>query len=342
MSAQPAQLPQRASRGRPPVTPTQEMSVSVVLCAYTLERWDDLFAAVMSVRAQTVKAHEIIVVIDNNTEMLASVRRSLAGVTVLHNEGPRGAGQARNLGVQRASGSVIAFLDDDARADHRWIENALRAFEDQSTIGVGGTIDPDWEGSQPRWMAREFYWTVGCTYTGLPDSRTPVRNLIAANMFVRRQAFLELGGFRAGFGKTGARSGTEETELCIRAQQRWPHAVWIYDPRVRVMHRVPHARSRIPYFIQRCYDEGIAKASVVGFVGGRDGLAAERAYTRRTLPIGVMQGVAATLGRADLAGLARSMSILAGLASASAGYAVGSLRRRASRAPLMAGELEHA
>jgi GT2 family glycosyltransferase len=251
MSARAAQLVALPTAARARIASRPPSDVSVVLCAYTPERSDELFAAVMSVRAQTVRAHEIIIVIDNNPEMLASVRRCLPGVTVLHNTGPRGAGQARNLGVRAATGSLIAFLDDDARADHRWIEHAIEAFADPSTIGVGGRIDPDWEGSAPRWMAREFYWTIGCTYTGLPDSPSPVRNLIAANMFVRRSVFMELGGFRAGFGKTGARSGTEETELCIRAGQRWPGAVWLYDPRVRVSHRVPRTRSRVRYFIQR-------------------------------------------------------------------------------------------
>jgi len=329
-----------SSRERVVASPPTE--VSVVLCAFTQERWDELLAAVMSVRAQTVKAHEIIVVIDNNRDMLAAVRRSLSGVKVLHNTGPRGAGQARNLGVGAASGSVVAFLDDDARADHRWIEHAIPAFEDPRTVGVGGQIDPDWEGGPPRWMAKEFYWTVGCTYTGLPNATAPVRNLIAANMFVRRRAFLELGGFRAGFGKTGPRSGTEETELCIRAGQRWPSAQWLYDPHVRVSHRVPHARSRVRYFLQRCYDEGIAKASVVGFVGGRDGLAAERAYTLRTLPLGVLRGLGATLARGDLSGLGRGISIIAGLACTSTGYALGLLQRRAIGPATTLGELERA
>jgi glycosyltransferase involved in cell wall biosynthesis len=312
---------------------TGSPEVAVVLCAYTQERWDDLFAAVMSIRSQTVQPSEVIVVIDNNDALRQHVTRSLPGVAVLANVGPRGAGQARNVGVAAASAPIIAFLDDDARAEPTWIERALLAFEDPATIGVGGTILPDWEGSAPRWMAEEFYWAVGCTYPGLPTSRAPVRNLIAANMFVRREPFLELGGFRSGFGKTGARSGTEETELCIRAAQRWPEALWIHDPEVRVRHRVPLARARKRYFIERCYDEGIAKASVVGFVGGRDGLAAERRYTRRTLPRGVLRGLAATVTSADAAGLARSFSILVGLAAAGTGYAVGQLRRRQPSPP---------
>jgi hypothetical protein len=157
-----------------------------------------------------------------------------------------------------------------------------------------------------------------------------VRNLIAANMFVRRSAFVELGGFRDGFGKTGARSGTEETELCIRANQRWPDGVWLYDPAVAVSHLVPRVRARPGYFISRCYDEGVAKASIVGFLGAQDGLAAERAYTMRTLPKGVLRGLGDTLFAGDVAGVARSFSILLGLAATVAGYVHGKLAARGS------------
>ncbi|HTC60115.1 MAG TPA: glycosyltransferase [Solirubrobacteraceae bacterium] len=306
--------------------------VSVVICAYTEQRWDELLAAVRSVEGQSLATREIIVVIDNNPALLARVREALPDVIAEENSAGRGAGQARNRAVGLASGSIIAFLDDDAVATPEWIERATAAFEDPRVIGVGGTIEPIWEARRPPWMAEEFYWTLGCTYPGLPTKPAPIRNLIAANMFVRREAFLELGGFRAGFGKTGTRSGTEETDLCIRANQRWPESIWLYDPTVAVRHRVSAGRTRLSYFVSRCYDEGIAKASIVEFVGGRDGLAAERFYTARILPRGFVRGVTAAL-RGDVTGLARSASIAIGLTATVAGYLVGEVALRRESAP---------
>src|ERR1700722_4380299 len=134
------------------------ISVSVVLCAYTERRWNDLLAAVKSVQEQTVAAREIIVVIDNNSELLARVRASIPDVIAVENDGGRGAGEARNRGVSLASGSIVAFLDDDAVANSTWIERATAALAVPKVIGVGGTIDPIWEGGRPRWMAEEFYW----------------------------------------------------------------------------------------------------------------------------------------------------------------------------------------
>jgi glycosyltransferase involved in cell wall biosynthesis len=321
-----------------PLDPSQSRSttstdVSVVLCAYSDERWNDLLAALRSVQEQSVAAREIIVVIDNNPELLARLRESMPDVIAQENSGGQGAGEARNHGVRIATGAIVAFIDDDAIAMPTWIERAITAFEDPQVIGVGGTIEPIWEDGRPRWMAEEFYWIVGCTYPGLPTEPAPIRNLIATNMFVRRATFQELGGFRAGFGKTGTRSGTEETDLCIRASQRWPESIWLYDPAVAVRHRVPRSRSRLSYFVSRCYDEGVAKASIVKFVGGKDGLAAERFYTARTLPKGFAQGLkAASFGR-DATGIARSVSIVIGLTATVAGYLLGEIALRRERAP---------
>jgi glycosyltransferase involved in cell wall biosynthesis len=311
--------------------------VSVVLCAYTEERWEDLLAAVGSIREQSVAAREVIVAIDHNPKLLARVREAMPDVIAVENTGGQGAGDARNCGVKLASGSIVAFLDDDAVAAPGWIEHAATAFENPRVLGVGGTIEPAWDAEPPRWMPEEFYWTVGCTYPGLPTARAPVRNLIATNMFVRRETLLELGGFRAGFGKNGARSGAEETDLCIRASQRWPEGIWLYDPAVAISHRVPGGRSRLSYFVSRCYDEGVAKASIVGFVGAHDGLASEREYTARTLPKGFLKGLGATCLGHDAAGVARSLSIVVGLAATVTGYVRGKATLR--RAHPRTGEL---
>lgn len=302
--------------------------VSVVLCAFADERRPDLEAAVESVRGQSPPVKEIIVVIDHNPALFACARESLPGVRVLENMGGKGAGEARNTGATVATGAILGFLDDDAVANPGWIEHAIDAFADPQVMGVGGTIEPNWDLDPPTWFPPEFNWTVGCTYPGLPSTPAPVRNLIAANMFVHRTVFDELGGFRVGFGKKETRSRPEETDLCLRANQRWPTKVWMYDPAVAVRHRVPVNRGRPRYFISRCYNEGLGKAALVGYVGSGEGLAAERTYTRHTLPTGIADGLRTAITGRDPAGLARSASIVVGLAVTTMGYLFGKLTAR--------------
>ena len=88
-------------------------TVSVIIAAFSTERWEYLREAVASVAAQSSPALETIVVIDHNPDLLARARRELAAV-VIPSTGPRGASGARNTGVARSRGEVLAFLDDDA------------------------------------------------------------------------------------------------------------------------------------------------------------------------------------------------------------------------------------
>jgi glycosyltransferase involved in cell wall biosynthesis len=307
----------------------EALTASVVVCAYTEERWDDLRASIASLRAQTEPAFEILVVVDHNPGLLDRVRRTFPGVTAVANRERRGLSGARNTGVAEATGDVVAFLDDDAAAAPDWLALLLAPYADPRVIGVGGAIEPVWSTRRPRSFPDEFMWVVGCSYRGLPAARSPVRNLIGANMSYRRQALVELGGFHASLGRVGATPlGCEETEMCVRAARRWPEAIFLYEPQAVVHHRVPPSRTRWAYFRARCYGEGMSKAEVVRRAGSAAGLASERAYTLRVLPRGVAREVAGVVTRRDAAGVLRATGIAVGLLCTTAGYVAGGGLRR--------------
>ncbi len=73
---------------------------SVVICVYTEERWDDIEAAIGSVRSQEPSAREIIVVVDHNPMLEERIRREHRNVTVVPNGGQQGLSDARNSGVR--------------------------------------------------------------------------------------------------------------------------------------------------------------------------------------------------------------------------------------------------
>lgn len=313
---------------------TGSVTVSVVICAYTQERWDDLVAALGSVRRQTVPSLETVVVIDHNERLLERARRELLGATVIVNAEGRGLSGSRNSGVAATRGSVVAFLDDDAIAEPTWLEHLVAPYDDAKVVGVGGTVDALWLSGRPSAFPTEFEWVVGCTYRGIPERLGPVRNMLGANMSIRREVFDAVGGFRHGIGRIGKRPvGCEETELCIRARQRNANAVFLFEPRARVRHRVPAERASWSYFRSRCYAEGLSKARVSRYAGLRDGLASERTYASRTLPRGVAAGVADAVLRRDPSGVGRAAAIIAGLAVTTTGYVAGRISdRRAVRA----------
>jgi glycosyltransferase involved in cell wall biosynthesis len=300
--------------------------ISVVICAYTQDRWEQLCAAIGSVRAQSMPSRDIIVVIDHNPALLQRLADVVSDVRLLENSAAKGLSGARNTGTAAAKGDIIAYLDDDAVAHPDWLKYFNDAYENPGIIGVGGLTVPDWQHARPRWMPEEFYWVVGSSYLGMPPSGAPVRNLLGANMSFRRAAFDLVDGFQTGIGRTSDKRplGCEETEFCIRLAQRSPHSVLVMENRAVVRHYVPDARCRFSYFVSRCYAEGISKAQVTANVGSGDGLSAERSYVTRTLPAGVAKGISA-LFRGDSSGPLRAGAIVAGLAVTTAGYLRGKI-----------------
>ncbi len=302
------------------------LSVSVVICAHTERRWNDTLAAVASVRSQSHAAKELIVVVDHNRSLYQRLKSALPDATVVENREQQGLSGGKNTGIAVASGQVVAFLDDDAVADADWLKFMAESYEEPGVAGVGGLTLPKWDTQRPAWFPAEFDWVVGCTYVGMPTHRAPMRNLLGGNASFRREIFEKVGGFTSGIGRAQGKRplGCEETEFCIRLNQQLPGAVLLFDNRAMIWHRVAAERSRFAYYRRRCYAEGLSKVMVTRSVGASDGLSSERRYATRTLPRGIVRGLADAL-RGDSAGLGRAGAIAAGLATVTAGYAVGAL-----------------
>ncbi|MFJ1975151.1 glycosyltransferase family 2 protein [Streptomyces sp. NPDC087903] len=319
--------------------------ISVVICAYTEDRWEDILAAVSSVRAQSRPAVETLLVVDHNAVLLDRLAREFKEVDevrVLANAGVRGLSAGRNTGIAASRGAVVAFLDDDAVAERDWLRHLAAGFADPRVMAVGGRTLPIWaSGRRPAWFPEEFDWVVGCTYRGLPRGQARVRNVLGGNASFRRTAFDAAGGFATGIGRDGDKRplGCEETELCIRLSRVRPDAVLLIDDRAVIHHRVPAARERFGYFRTRSYAEGLSKALVARSVGTGKGLETERRYTTRVLPAGVARG----LGDALLArpgGAGRAGAIVAGVLTAAGGYLVGSVRARRGNVTFAATPIE--
>jgi glycosyltransferase involved in cell wall biosynthesis len=308
----------------------QAPTVSVVICAYSLERQGVLREAIESIGRQTRPALEAILVVDNNPELLAWAREEFPQVRACANSG-RGSSEAKNTATALAQGEVLAFLDDDAVAAEDWLAKLIGPYADPDVVGTTGNPIPRWKGPRPAWLPVEFYWTIGCGYRGLPTVTTPVRNPIGASMSFRKGVFEQIGGFSAGLGPNmstpRAHGGGEETELGIRAARAFPHVKLLHVPEARVDHEVPLSRTSFAYYRRRCWLEGKAKAQLSEMVGVGDGLSSERSYTLKTLPTGVLRGFLDFLG-GDPAGLQRAGAIMFGLAVTTAGYIAGRIGAR--------------
>lgn len=315
------------------VTPAPPPSCSVIVCAYTERRWEQIVAGCAAAAVQLREGDQLVLVIDHNEDLETRARRELSHALVVASDGPRGLSGARNTGIAAATGEVLVFLDDDARPEPGWLDAYRTAFARPEVQVVAGAVIPAWaEGAPPRWFPEEFGWVVGCDYRGLPADGSPVRNPIGANMGIRRSALVRTGGFATEVGRLGTLPlGCEETDLCIRLRQADPAAVMLRSTAASVHHAVSSDRHRVRYFLSRCYYEGRSKAILADRVGSQDSLSTERGYVVRTLSRGVLRGLAS--GRPS--GVLQAVAIVAGFVVTAVGYLSG---RRVSAAPAPAVE----
>ncbi|HTY45929.1 MAG TPA: glycosyltransferase family A protein [Patescibacteria group bacterium] len=87
--------------------------------------------------------YEVIVVVDGSQDstddFLASLQGRTANLKVVRHPIPRGVAYARQAGVQRAAGQIIAFTDDDCMLEKNWLkELVLMYLEDNELMAAGG------------------------------------------------------------------------------------------------------------------------------------------------------------------------------------------------------------
>ena len=312
-------------------TERMPMTVSVVICAYTEDRWSLLLQSVASVQCQSRIPLEIIVCVDHNDSLLERCRRQWTDqaespsvpVVVLANKYAGRLGSARNSAAEVAHGDVVAFLDDDAWADPDWLDRLLSPYASESVMAVGGAPLPEFEAARPGWFPLEFDWVFGCAYSGLPESQAPVARLIGANMSVRRLALAEIGGFHS--------DNHDDMDMCHRLRDLRPAEQIIYEPMARVHHFVPAARTTWAYFWRRCFFVNKGKVAAFQQMEGAANLSADIGFVGRALSHGVSRGLRQA-SKGDAWGAVRAATILAGIVLAGSGHLVGVWQMRQTRA----------
>lgn len=238
---------------------------SVVVTCFDDRRLPLLRRCLAGVLAGTRVPEEVVVVVDSNPALLATVGAEWGdrGVTVVASRG-RGASEARNTGAARARGSVIVFVDDDVRPSPAWLAAMVEPFDrDPSVMVVGGHIRPEYEPGARR-LPDEVLWLVGCTYGGHPPGPGFVSRPIGSTMAWRADVLAGLGGFSPAFGPLGARRLNSNEELALCERLRSAHGrdhVW-YEPAAVVHHWVPKERVTWRYTARRSLTEGTSKAEI--------------------------------------------------------------------------------
>ena len=150
-----------------------------------------------------------IVVVDNASgdDSVERLREDAGDIVLVESSENLGFAGGCNLGVSKATGDVVAFLNNDAKPDPNWIRAAVDALMRSATVGAVACRVLDWEGATIDFAGAGMTW-YGMGYRPLsshPANRTkeagpgPVLFGTGSGMFVKRHVFEQLGGFDEDF-----------------------------------------------------------------------------------------------------------------------------------------------
>ena len=249
-----------------------------------------------AIAAQSYENWEVVVLPDAEDDKLRSFIAGLPEaadrVTVVPTGKVRPA-EKRNLGIKRAKGEIVAFIDDDAYPENHWLEYAIKYFGDADIGAVGGPgVTPPGDKRMARLGGRVYdnlLVTGNYHYRYRAGGvRMDVEDYPSCNLFVRKDILDRIGGYRTDFWPG------EDTLLCKDIIDNWKRI--IYDPWVVVYHhrrplflahlrqlgryafhrgyfckRYPSNSLRLSYFIPTLFDIYLAFLAFVG-LGNLTGL----------------------------------------------------------------------
>lgn len=252
-----------ARKGQMSPAPT----VSVILVNY--RGVDDTLEAVQNLQKVEWPADKLeIIVVDNASGDDSVIRLSaVEGITIIPSASNLGFAGGCNLGVTNAKGDIVAFLNNDAKPDAKWISAAVEAFALSDKVGAVASTVLSWDGSTIDYQGAGMAW-YGMGYrpfTGNRAGRTkPQRREVlfgtGSAMFVRRDVFDQLGGFDERYFMF-----FEDVDFGWRLNL----AGWsfVYEPLSIAFHKFHQSMSSVPHYQEQFLLERNALYTLIKNIG---------------------------------------------------------------------------
>lgn len=225
----------RGARGAATTSSADVPRISVIVPAYNAESVlaDCLHALVEQEYPRD--RYEILVVDNNSQDRTAEIIRKFP-VTSLSKTDQQSSYAARNAGVAKAAGEILAFIDADCVADGHWLANAVELFRDPTVGCVAGHIG----NTPPVTVVQEYLLDVLAQTDFLTNPFLPYA--VTANVFYRKDVFDRIGPFE------GAWISGGDADLAWRMQLKTPYRL-TYCESATINHT--HRRTRRAHFRQR-------------------------------------------------------------------------------------------
>jgi GT2 family glycosyltransferase len=194
------------------------MKCTVIIVTYT--RPDCVKTCLEHLRKQTRLPEQIIVVDGSPDEHTRNACAGFPEALYLRNEAGLGhMTRSRNIGLQQATGDIIAFLDDDSFAHPTWLEELLKPYSDPAVGGVGGRALRDQPGEEKQGVDQIGRLLPNGELTGNfaadPGRDLEVDHIIGCNMSWRKSVLSEICCLREIYPGTEVR---EETDIALRVR----------------------------------------------------------------------------------------------------------------------------
>lgn len=181
------------------------MKISVVIPAYNAQ--STIEACLISLKNQTFKDFEIVVVDDGSSDNTADIASQYA--RVVKPGVNKGEGAARNAGAKALSGEILAFTDADVVVPPGWLERIVKDMEQQKARCVGGGYSGSIGAS---FMECFEFQELAFRRRNMPEF---VSTIVSNNFACDREVFFECGGFPEGF-------KCEDLRLSFKISQKYP------------------------------------------------------------------------------------------------------------------------
>ena len=187
--------------------------ISVIICVYN--GVDRIWKAIESLRHinYPTDKYEVIVVDDGSNdgtqERVASYLDEFSNLQLIK-AAHGGLSNARNLGAKAATGSILAYTDDDCEADRDWLYWIARGYHELGVDALGGPNIPPTPTDEDE--------AVVAAAPGAPShvllSDRVAEHIPGCNLTVTRFAFESIGGFRNTYKVAG-----DDVDFCWRLEE---------------------------------------------------------------------------------------------------------------------------
>jgi GT2 family glycosyltransferase len=240
-----------AARTTAPSEPSMDTTavaerVSVLVC--TRNGSSTLSSCLEALGRQTHPNYEVLVIDDGSTDSTPEIAQRFPQVRYVRQE-HAGLSAARNLGMLEASGSLLAYTDDDCIPDEDWLLYACRAFEDPQCVAAGGPNLPP----PPRNLTEACVAVAPGAPAHVLLNDEEAEHLPGCNLVIRKSALHAIGGFRTEFTTAG-----DDVDVCWRLQSHGGKLTFV--PAALVWH---HRRFTVSAYIRQQRGYGHAEAMLV-------------------------------------------------------------------------------